>query len=229
MGSDDGSGVEQPVHTVYLDAYWIDQTEVTNAMYERCVEVGICDLPYSFDSVTRKNYFWSKNSSFADYPVIYITWNDAQAYCKWRGVRLPTEAEWEKAASWDDDRKEQRIYPWGDEISCLFANYRNDEEACVGDTSEVGSYPLGASFYGLLDMAGNVDEWVADWYDDNFYNTSPKFNPTGPSSSSSYSRGLKGGSWYDFDFFVRSSYRRGTSPSISIYGIGFRCARDATP
>lgn len=227
MGRDDGDGVEQPVHVVYLDAFWIDKMEITNAMYGECVGTGICDPPVSFGSYTQERYYGQP--FFGDYPVNYVTWHEAQDYCAWRGARLPTEAEWEKAASWDDDRNERRLYSWGEKISCAFANYKGRDGECIGDTTKVGSYPLGASFYGVMDMVGNVSEWVADWYDDNFYNTSPLINPMGPDASPSSSRSVKGGSWYASDYFSRLSYRIGLPPSLAVYGLGFRCARDASP
>ena len=227
MGSNDDYDIdEKPAHTVFLDTYWLDQTEVTNSMYSKCVDTGKCNPPASNESSTRDNYFG--NSLYGDFPVIHVFWYDAQTYCEWRGSRLPTEAEWEKAAGWDDDKKEQRVYPWGDTINCSLANYWNRKGGgyCVGDTTKVGSYPSGVSFYGLMDMAGNVWEWVADLYGSNYYFTSPSSNPTGLSSGSA-ERVLRGGSWYFTENNLRSSNR--TSFTVSSFQVGFRCARDATP
>jgi formylglycine-generating enzyme required for sulfatase activity len=209
MGSDSGSDDEKPIHNVTLDSYWIDKTEVTNAMYAKCMQAGECDQP------SDSTYF--NNSEYADHPIVYVSWNNSQAYCDWRGdgTRLPTEAEWEKAASWDDDKKEKRVYPWGDSISCSFANY----SGCIGDTAKVGNYPSGASFYGLLDMAGNVWEWVADWYDGYPGNT------TSNSSFGTQYRVLRGGSWYDVGNYVRSSLRGRNDPAVTVNYFGFRCAR----
>jgi formylglycine-generating enzyme required for sulfatase activity len=179
MGSDEGDSDERPVHTVYLDAFHIDRTEVANAQYQACVEAGACDAP--------SNTTYYDNSNYAQHPVVHVSWDDADAYCRWAGKRLPTEAEWEKAARGTDGRR----YPWGNsEPDCNKANY-ND---CVGLTTEVGSYPAGASLYGVLDMAGNVWEWVADWYDPGYYSQSPTRNPPGPDSGEL--RVLRGGSWY---------------------------------
>ncbi|MCZ2122125.1 MAG: formylglycine-generating enzyme family protein, partial [Anaerolineales bacterium] len=223
MGSNTGESDERPIHTVYLDSYWIDKTEVTNAMYKKCVDAGKCNPPNSSKSYTRDSYYG--NSEFNDFPVIYVSWNDAKAYCDWRGdgTRLPTEAEWEKAASWDDDKKEKRVYPWGDSISCSFANYWGKDGGCIGDTTKVGSYPSGASFYGALDMAGNVWEWVADWYNAAYYGSSPSSNPLGPTSGQY--RVLRGGSWLNGNNYVRSSYRNWFTPDDPYIVFGFRCAR----
>jgi serine/threonine protein kinase len=132
---------EEPPHPVTLESYWIDQTEVTNAMYAKCVDAGKCTPPSSSKSYTRDSYYG--NPQYADYPVIYVSWNNANAYCAWRGdsTRLPTEAEWEKAASWDDQTKTKRVYPWGDSLDCSFENYWPSNRACKGDTTKVGSYP----------------------------------------------------------------------------------------
>ncbi|MEW6401239.1 MAG: SUMF1/EgtB/PvdO family nonheme iron enzyme [Chloroflexota bacterium] len=213
MGSNSGDSDEQPVHTVYLDAFWIDQTEVTNTLYALCVLADECDQPASRDSFTRKPYFGI--NEFDDYPVINVSWEDAKTYCLWVGRRLPTEAQWEKAARGTDGR----TYPWGDESpNASMLNYNGS----VGDTAEVGAYPDGASLYGAFDMAGNVWEWVADWYDSAYYQNSPSSNPLGPDSG--LFRVLRGGSWYFDDINVRSADRYRDNPTTTNY-IGFRCAR----
>jgi len=213
MGSEQYSN-EEPVHEVFLDAYWIDKYEVTNGQYEQCVAAGACSQPQSMKSDNRSSYY--ENEEYENYPVVYTDWNDAVSYCEWAGGGLPTEAQWEKAARGTDER----MYPWGNETpTCSLVNYGG----CAGDTSEVGSYPTGASPYGALDMAGNVWEWVADWYDSGYYSNSPAENPSGPTSGTY--RVLRGGSWDSNDNFVRSANRNWDYPSYAGYVVGFRCVR----
>jgi formylglycine-generating enzyme required for sulfatase activity len=212
MGSDDVWNAK-PVHNVYLDAFWIDQTEVTNAMYASCVSAGVCQPPSKNSSYTRDSYYGEPQ--YDSFPVVYVSWNDANTYCQWTGAHLPTEAEWEKAARGADGRP----YPWGAKIDCQKANYLG----CIGNTSPVGSYESGKSPYGAYDMAGNVWEWVADWYSDTYYASSPSSNPAGPSSGTD--RVLRGGSWNNGAQELFSALRGRQVPTESFNIFGFRCAR----
>jgi formylglycine-generating enzyme required for sulfatase activity len=216
MGSENGGSDEEPVHTVYVDAFWIDQTEVTNKQYKACVDAGTCEPPSATGSYTHPNYYG--NPEFDDYPVIYVNWDKANRYCEmWTGGDLPTEAEWEKAARGTDGR----IYPWGNDAPNKdLLNYNQN----VGDTTEVGKYPDGKSIYGAYDMAGNVWEWVNDWYGETYYQSSNSSNnPLGPESGQY--RVLRGGSWYVVDNVVRSALRLRYVPPLTGYNIGFRCSR----
>jgi formylglycine-generating enzyme required for sulfatase activity len=207
MGSDEGGRGERPMHIVYLDAFWIDKTEVTNAQYRKCVEARACDTP------VRTTYY--DDADYVQHPVVYVSWNDADVYCRWAGKRLPTEAEWEKAARGTGGR----TYPWGERINCDHAQYSK----CDGRTVPVGSKPKGASPYGALDMAGNVWEWVADWYDPGYYSQSPGRNPPGPDSGEG--RVLRGGSLHSNQRFAHCAYRVGGNPKYWYFYVGFRCVR----
>ena len=216
---------EQPMREVYLDAYWIDQTEVTNGMYALCVLEGACQEPAADVSLTRQDYY--NNFAFSEYPVVNVSWEQAQTYCQWAGRRLPTEAEWEKAARGTDGR----LYPWGNTPpNCNLLNFGNPgpgQGACSEDTTEVGRHPAGASPYGALDMAGNVWEWVADWYSADAYQTGRGQNPTGPTSGTT--KVLRGGAFSDGPNFVRAANRHQTRPDTFSYFVGFRCALSASP
>jgi formylglycine-generating enzyme required for sulfatase activity len=183
-------------------------------MYAECVEDGICSQP---GDTTRYS-----DSNFANHPVVYVSWDDANAYCLWANRRLPTEAEWEKAARGNDGR----TYPWGNDApNNNLLNYNS----AIGDTTEVDKYVDGASPYGALNMAGNVLEWVADRYDANYYATLGENarNPQGPDSGQS--RVLRGGAWLDLVNFVRSAGRGWLDQALMVDFFGFRCAMDATP
>jgi len=215
---------EFPQYTVTLDSFWIDQTEVTNAQYALCVADGKCNASYYADDAR----FNGDN-----YPVVGVSWYDAVAYCEWAGARLPTEVEWEYAA-----RGEQGyIYPWGDEFDCSRGNFDDETElddyvelgleGCDGYvmTAPAGSFPTGVSWCGAWNMAGNVWEWVADWYGD--YPSEPQTNPTGPAAGDT--RVLRGGSWDDGANWARSAYRLDFAPDHRYAAYGFRCRFFPTP
>ncbi len=203
MGIENGGNDEAPVHTVYLNEYQIGKYEVTNEQYNQCIQSGACKGTVVTDKI--------------DHPVVNVDWYQAKTYCEWAGGRLPTEAEWEKAARGTDGR----TYPWGEGIDCSYANYWGSN--CGGDSTPVGSYESGKSPYGAYDMAGNVWEWVNDWYDENYYQNSPSSNPLGPDTGQV--RVLRGGAWSHYGDNVRSSNRLRYFPTNSFSYLGFRCSR----
>lgn len=208
---------ETPLHQVTLPSYWIDQVEVTNAMYRQCVQAQACTAPKELSSQTRASYF--ENPDFAAYPVVQVNWAQADTYCQWAGRRLPSEAEWEKAAR----GTKERLYPWeGDAIGNHFANLDIYDDWPNADTTPVGNYPAGAGPYGALDMAGNVYEWTADWYSADFYASSPANQPAGPQTGQG--RVIRGGAWSSDPLFLRTASRMSFYPDLATYDIGFRCA-----
>ncbi len=236
MGSDPGNdpyfwGAEAPSHLVSVGGFWIYKTEVTNEMYQKCVDDGGCSSPKQVDSDTRSIYYGDPR--YSNYPVIHVTWYQARDYCLWAGGRLPTEAEWEKAARGEDGR----LFPWGNQApSSKLANLcdrgcsnpdarLSNLDDGYADTSPVGNYPAGVSPYGAYDVAGNVWEWVADWYQTGYYASSPYENPQGPPSGER--KGIRGGSWFNGMDGVRTVVRSSRKPDDHFYSIGFRCVMDS--
>ena len=224
MGSDlevdpDAYSDEMPPHEVYLDAYRLNRYEITNAQYAQCVRATVCKEPGNLELLSDPDY--------ADHPVVDVTWFDAQEFCDWMGGKLPTEAEWEYAARGPDGP----IYPWGDtfddarlnfcDVNCRYEGRDAAYDDGYERTAPVGSYPDGASWCGALDMAGNVWEWVADWYDGDYYDRSPSRNPTGPSTGEY--KVLRGGGWYYGQRGVRAAVRGNYTPDLRGDNVGFRC------
>lgn len=212
---------ELPQHMVSLSAFAIDIYEVTNAQYAECVAAGACAAPIVMASQAREDYY--QNPEYANFPMINVKWDDAMAYCTFAGKRLPTEAEWELAARGTTPK----AYAWGDEApDCSKANtyYDATMTACVGDTVAVGSYPEGASEFGVMDMTGNVWEWVADSYIEGFYSVSPTENPL--AEEPNQLRTVRGGGWAGNWLAVRISSRAYDLSFYSGLDLGFRCAMD---
>jgi len=226
MGSNDGLPNERPEHTVTLNAYYIDQFEVTAGRYQKFIESAKRDLPPTWDDEAAQR--------LSDLPAVGMSWTDAAAYCKWAGRRLPTEAEWEKAARGTDGRR----YPWGHMQPFVdMANYNrglwvSEAVTLVPVNSGLGGMSVrhglkegGKSSYGLFHMAGNAAEWVADWYGREYYQTSPDKNPTGLATGEK--RVIRGGSWADLPTALRVTARFSAEPDFEDRTIGFRCATDS--
>ncbi|HRQ42298.1 MAG TPA: bifunctional serine/threonine-protein kinase/formylglycine-generating enzyme family protein [Chloroflexota bacterium] len=230
MGSEEGERDERPIHLVNMSPFYIDETEVTNGQYQLCVEAGGCAVPSRANPTTHPAYYG--DPAFADYPVVFVNWYMARSFCEWRGARLPTEAEWEMAAAFDPVQQIKLRYPWGDAFDGTKLNYCDQNCPSANrdtafndghrDTAPVGSYPDGRSPSGVYDMAGNVMEWVADWYDFRYYTGSTDTNPMGPTDGEFKS--LRGGSWLSPRDEVRAAARGSFDPRVIQANLGFRCA-----
>ncbi len=217
MGSEEGARDERPTHQVVVSGVSIDRYEVTNKRYAACVTKGACTPPLLSTSRLRKQYYG--NPQFSDYPVIFVNWSQANTFCRHDGGRLPTEAEWEKAAR--GDGMEMRTYPWGeDEPSCALTNF-GGQSGCVGDTDRIGRRPQGHSPFGAMDMAGNVWEWVDDWYGSTYYEVSPLSDPKGPETGRL--KVMRGGCWQSGADSLRVSCRKAELPAAWAPNVGFRC------
>ena len=241
MGSNNDEWA-RPVHTVALDAFWIDQTEVTNAMFaaflsERGnqVEEGVSWLEPGaghqgivYGHIDERDGLFLPEAGYEDYPVIEVSWYGAAAYCSWAGGRLPTEAEWEYAAR----GPEARTYPWGDtfdgrranycDVNCTYKWRDTSSDDGAEQWTSVGSYPYGASWCGALDMAGNIWEWTSDWWSEGYYAQSPTHNPQGPDSGTLHV--ARGASWFDESPRVKAYCRKALTPSsYRMHWVGFRC------
>ncbi len=225
MGSPPGFGEsdEHPAHVVHLSAFAIDRTEVTVGQYWRCVAAGDCAAPTQDASPSSSHYI--SDPAFDNHPIIYVPWAGAQAYCRWRGKRLPTEAEWEAAAGWDAARKAKLRWPWGNDVERPGANI---EGIGAGAPKPVGSFSTDRSPAGVLDMGGNVSEWVFDWYKVDYYRVSDATDPTGPTHRRGAGTGrvVRGGSYANTRREARTADRQHRSAAYGYSTVGFRCAKN---
>ena len=224
MGSKSGEADQQPEHMVQLSPYYLDRFEVSNKQYRTCVSAQQCTPPQLFSSHLLGQYWNAPGGTHDDYPVIYVDWNQATAYCKWAGKQLPTEAQWERAARGDWNGK----YPWGNKTpDCTIANYYGSpggvDAPCNGDPVAVNSLKPGVSFTGAYHLAGNVAEWVSDWFGAAYYKSSPARDPTGPAKGTS--RVMRGGGWRVHKEGLVNTFRLSKLPDSSSHDLGFRCAR----
>lgn len=231
MGSDRRAADEKPVHKVYLDAYYISKYEVTNAEYyefwrslqtknSKNAQQPTQHTPENFTHLPYIGNWPERATKFPNHPVVGVSWHDAKAYAEWKGMRLPTEAEWEKAARGYTNR----TWPWGNAIEPN-ANTSDKNDGYENRIAPVGSFPKGKSFYGVMDMAGNVWEWTADWYSDVYYFHTPRKNPTGPTVGSW--RVIRGGSWIDTLTRCSTTFRYYLFPTLKTSSVGFRVAKTA--
>jgi formylglycine-generating enzyme required for sulfatase activity len=216
MGSDKGDDDEQPVHRVYVDSFYLDKFEVTNSRFAKFVEAIQIEPPWGFsDKDTPVTH--------ADRPVRWVNWMDAMGYCLWAGKRLPTEAEWEKAARGADGRS----FPWGNDPPTPAHAVFGLKEGGAETVSAIGNREKGKSPYGAHDLAGNLYEWVLDWYDESFYANfakNPAINPRGPGEGTA--KVQRGGSYINNPYRLRSSFRTKGDPTEQDPNVGFRCAQD---
>jgi formylglycine-generating enzyme required for sulfatase activity len=221
---------EKPARQVTIDSFYIDETEVTNAAYAQCVEAEACPRPDRAGATYYQSYYG--DPEYDDYPVINVSWYDADAFCQWRGARLPSEAEWEFSASFEPVEGVKLRFPWGDSfdgarLNFCDANCQRDDRGAewddgYRDTAPVGSYPDGRSPLGIFDLLGNVMEWVGDWYEFNAYETIADTNPRGPAEGEFKS--LRGGSWLTPPDELGNVARDNFDPNVSQANLGFRCA-----
>lgn len=227
MGSPPGLGEadEAPAHTVTLSPFAIDRTEVTVGQYWQCVAAGACDAPTGNASQAAVHYL--NAVAFDNHPVIHVPWSAAKAYCEWRGKRLPTEAEWEMAAGWDAGRHAKLNWPWGNEAVASEVNVAGR----LPDVAPVGTLTADRSPAGVLDLGGNVREWVLDWYKVDYYRLSDTTNPAGPTSrrGEGVGRVVRGASFADPIASARTAKRGHEDPAYGYNTVGFRCAQTVTP
>lgn len=224
MGDDEGESDERPAHRANLSPFYIDETEVSNREYALCVDDGAC-APPDRTSATRYSSYYG-NPTYDEYPVIFVSWYDAEQFCDWRGARLPSEAEWEYAASYDPINQVKLIYPWGDAFEGTFLNFNasgSPWDDGYADTAPITAYPEGRSPLGIYNMAGNVMEWVQDWYDPRYYRTATEVNPLGPETGEF--KAIRGGSWLSGTDDVEAVARTNFDPTVSRANLGFRCAK----